>query len=52
MESEIARANKMLSNPNFVSKAPEKKLAEEREKLKKYSDMLIQVQERLAHFTK
>ena len=52
LESEIARANKMLSNPNFVSKAPEKKLAEEREKLKKYSDMLIQVQERLAHFTK
>ncbi len=52
LEAEIARADKMLSNPNFVNKAPEKKLAEEKEKRKKYSDMLVQVQERLSHFTK
>ena len=52
LEAEIARADKMLSNPNFVNKAPEKKLAEEKEKRKKYSDMLAQVQERLSHFTK
>ena len=37
----------MLNNPNFVSKAPEAKIASEREKLAKYTQMLAQVNERL-----
>ena len=45
---EIARCNGMLNNPNFVGKAPEAKIATEREKLQKYTNMLSQVQERLA----
>ncbi len=47
LDKEIARANGMLNNPNFVSKAPEAKIASEREKLVKYTQMLIQVNERL-----
>ena len=31
----------MLSNEKFVSKAPEAKISEEKEKLKKYEQMLI-----------
>lgn len=41
VESEIARAKGMLSNEKFVSKAPEAKINEEKEKLKKYEQMLI-----------
>ena len=41
IESEIARAKGMLSNEKFVSKAPEAKINEEKEKLKKYEQMLI-----------
>ena len=37
----------MLNNEKFVSKAPESKINEEREKLAKYSAMLEQVKERL-----
>ncbi len=36
LEKELERSNKMLSNPSFVSKAPEAKLNEERNKLKQY----------------
>ena len=43
---EIARAEGMLGNEKFVSKAPEAKV--QREKLEKYRQMLAQVQERLA----
>ena len=32
-EKEIKRASGMLSNPNFVSKAPEAKVKQEKEKL-------------------
>ena len=32
LEKELARVNGMLSNPNFVSKAPEKKINEERKR--------------------
>ena len=35
------------SNPGFVSKAPEKKIQEEKDKLEKYRDMLTKVVERL-----
>ena len=45
---EIARANGMLNNEKFTSKAPAQKVAEEREKLAKYTQMLEKVQERLA----
>ena len=45
---EIARCNGMLNNPHFVNKAPEAKIAAEREKLEKYTNMLAQVKERLA----
>ena len=37
----------MLSNEKFISKAPEAKVQEEREKLEKYTQMLKQVQERM-----
>ena len=44
---EIARAEGMLKNEKFVSKAPEAKVMEEREKLETYKQMMAQVQERL-----
>ena len=40
LEGEIKRCNGMLNNPNFVGKAPEAKIAEEKEKLEKYTGML------------
>ena len=49
---EVKRVEGMLGNPNFVNKAPEAKLAEERAKLEKYTNMLAQVEERLEHFSK
>ena len=45
--SEIKRAEGKLSNEKFVSKAPEKIVSEEREKLEKYKNMLDTVLERL-----
>ena len=38
----------MLSNANFLNKAPEHKINEEKEKLNKYAQMMEQVVERLA----
>lgn len=37
----------MLSNPGFISKAPEAKVAEEKAKLENYKEMLKAVEERL-----
>lgn len=48
LEKELARVNGMLSNENFVSKAPEKKINEEKEKKAKYEQMMEQVKEQLA----
>lgn len=45
--SEVARGEKMLSNPGFVNKAPEEKINEEKAKLAKYKEMLEKVEERL-----
>ena len=45
--SEVARGEKMLSNPGFVNKAPEAKINEEKEKLAKYKEMLEKVEERI-----
>ncbi len=52
LEGELKRVNGMLANPNFVNKAPEAKLAEEKAKLAKYTDMYSQVEERLASLRK
>ena len=40
LENEVQRATKMLSNPGFISKAPEAKIKEEQDKLAKYEEML------------
>jgi len=47
LEAEVMRAEKMLSNPGFVNKAPEAKINEEKAKLAKYKEMLDSVIERL-----
>ena len=40
LTSEVARCEKMLSNPNFVAKAPEAKINQEKEKLQAYKNEL------------
>lgn len=47
LEAEVLRAEKMLSNPGFVNKAPESKIQEEKDKLEKYKEMLKNTVERL-----
>ena len=47
LQGEIKRVVGKLSNENFVKKAPEKVVEEEREKQKKYEEMLEKVIERL-----
>ena len=47
LEAEVLRGEKMLSNPGFINKAPEKKVNEEKEKLENYKNMLKNVEERL-----
>ena len=42
----------MLANERFVSRAPEAKVLEERDKLEKYTQMLAQVKERMAGLRK
>ena len=49
---ELARVNGMLNNEKFMSKAPQSKVDEEKEKLAKYSQMMAQVKEHLAALTK
>jgi valyl-tRNA synthetase len=48
LQGEIKRCQGMLGNERFISKAPEAKVLEEREKLEKYTQMLSQVEERLS----
>ena len=48
MNKEIKRAQGMLSHPKFVDKAPADKVQAEKDKLEKYTQMLAQIQERLA----
>ena len=48
LEAEVLRGEKMLSNPGFINKAPEKKVNEEKEKLENYKNMLKNVEERLS----
>ena len=51
LEGELKRVNGMLSNEKFISKAPQAKIAEEKEKLAKYMQMMEQVKERLAQLS-
>ena len=50
LTKELARVKGMLSNEKFISKAPEAKIQEEKDKLAKYQQMMDQVKERLAQF--
>lgn len=52
LTKELARVNGMLGNERFVSKAPASKIEEEKAKLARYTDMMAQVQERLAQLVK
>ncbi len=47
LNAEIKRAEGMLNNEKFTSKAPEAKVKEEREKLEKYRQMLTEVMKQL-----
>ena len=48
LQGELARVNGMLKNEKFLAKAPEAKIAEEKAKQEKYTQMMAKVQERLA----
>lgn len=47
LEKELARSKGMLCNERFLSKAPEEKVREEKEKLLRYEQMMEQVMARL-----
>ena len=47
LEGELARSEGMLSNERFISKAPQEKIDQEKEKLAKYRQMMEQVTVRL-----
>lgn len=49
---EVQRVENKLSNEGFVSKAPEKVIEAEKEKLKKYSDILKQVEQQINNLIK
>ena len=52
LKKELDRVNGMLGNERFISKAPAAKIEEEKAKLEKYTQMMGQVQERLAQLKK
>lgn len=52
LEGELNRVNGMLKNERFLSKAPQAKIDEEKEKLAKYTQMMEQVKERLSQLKK
>ncbi len=52
LTKELARVNGMLNNEKFISKAPQSKVDEEKEKLEKYTRMMEQVKERLEQLNK
>ena len=47
LENELTRSKNMLSNPNFVNKAPEAKINQEKEKLQSYEKQYQNVLEEL-----
>ena len=52
LEGEIKRCEGMLGNERFISKAPQEKIDEEKDKLEKYTLLASQVRDRLEIFTK
>lgn len=47
LQNEVARSEKMLSNPNFIAKAPEEKINQEKEKYQKYqADLAIYLEKK------
>lgn len=52
LQKEIKRASGMLNNPNFVSKAPQAKVDQEKEKLASYEDQLHMTQANLEEILK
>ncbi len=52
LEGELKRSQNMLSNEKFLSKAPESKIAEEKEKQQKYQQTYDQITERLAQLSR
>ncbi len=51
LEGELKRVNGMLNNEKFMSKAPARKIAEEKEKLVKYESMMEKVEEELSIYS-
>jgi valyl-tRNA synthetase len=47
LQGEIKRGEGMLSNPNFINKAPESKVTAEREKLEGYKEQFTTVKKRI-----
>ena len=47
LEGEVKRSDKMLNNSGFISKAPEKKINEEKKKKIQYEDMLAKISDQL-----
>ncbi|MDO4296787.1 MAG: valine--tRNA ligase [bacterium] len=52
LKKELARVHGMLNNEKFIGKAPQAKIEEEKAKLEKYSQMMEQVEARLAQLKK
>ncbi len=52
LASEITRATKKLANEGFVKKAPESVVQEEKDKLVKYEEMKVQVENRIEEIRK
>lgn len=52
LQQELVRVNQMLSNEKFISKAPESKITEEKEKRDNYQQMMEQVKSRLIQLQK
>ena len=44
MLSEINRCQNMLNNPNFVSRAPQEKVDQEKQKLENYQKQLNEIE--------
>ena len=52
LTGELKRSEGMLTNEKFLSRAPEAKVQEEKEKLAKYRKLMDQVMERLSQLKK
>ncbi len=52
LAKELARSHGMLNNEKFLSRAPQSKIDEEKEKLAKYEKMMEEVERRLASVTR